>query len=210
MESLNDFLKKVDFDQDTIFSSGDGKLNTYMWDKNGQYVVVGTFNTPLAVDKFTLPPKTLQDILSFTSEISIEDGKLLDYKSLEVNGKINLHEQTGREGAPKIDFEEADGFLLKSDMITKILRAQKTYNSQQLTIKGGEYIRVCGSSDQVGANFKLPESKNKAEVNLGPAVYGILEKSSGFDLKVWILNQKPAKFALGTPSFSVYYYVMNQ
>ncbi len=213
MESLNEFLKKIDFGQDTVFHTIDGKLHTSMWDKNGEYVVTGVFNSPFPVEKFTLPPATLADAMSFATEISM-DKNLLKISSLEVNGTLNLHEVVGREGAPKIDYLDEDSFVIKADMITKIQRAQGMYASKLLSVKidnGASILRVKGDTEEVGLDFKINTPIDKTmSVLLGDVVYEIFGKTTGFDLRVWVVDGKPVKFGLASPAFSVFYYVMNQ
>ncbi len=214
MESLNEFLKKIDFEQDTIFHTEDGILNTSMWDKNGQYVVNGVFKSPFPIEKFTILPKTLADAMSFATDISVVDGKLLKIQSIEVNGTLNLHEAVGREGAPKIEFTEENSFVIKADMISRILKAQKMLGSKLLTVKienGSSVLRVKGDTEESGLDFKINAPMAATmEINLGEAVFGVFEKSSGFDLQVSVVNGKPVRFGLGSPAFSVFYYVMNQ
>jgi len=213
MESLDEFLKKIDFDQDAVFYTEDGKLKASIWDKNAQYCIAGIFNSPFPIEKFTLPPSVLAGALSFATDISVEQN-VLKIHSLEVNGTINLHENVGRVGVPNIEYEDETSFIIKSDMLGKIKRAQKTYSSNNLEISAKEgdfyYINVIGDADQK-LSFKIntPATKN-INTLLSNAFYTILDKVSGYDLRVWVLDGKPAKFGLASPAFSVFYYVMNQ
>ncbi len=218
MEALNEFLEKIDFKQDTIFHSEDGKMYTSLWDKNGMYVCVGIYNSPFPIEKFILPPKTVMDMMSFATEIKQEDtdnGKILRIKSLEVNGTINLHDSVGREGAPKIEYIEKDTFIIKADMITKILRAQTMFDSKLLIIKAipnqNVSLIVKGSTPEQHMDFTINTAiSSEIEVNLGHAVYDILSKLTSFDVQVWVLNNKPVKFAITTNAFTVFFYVINE
>ncbi len=217
MEALNEFLKKIDFDQDTIFRSQEGKMYTSMWDKNGMYVCNGIYNSPFSVDQFILPPKTILDVMSFATDItqeSTEKGKVLRIKSIEVNGTINLHDSVGREGAPKVPYIDENTFIIKADMVAKILRVQNTLNSKLLTIQGtpeNTTIIVQGSTPEEHIDFVINSPlKEKASVSLGKAVFDVLGKTSGFDVQVWIVDNKPVKLAISSNAFTVFYYIINE
>ena len=217
MESISEFLKRIDFDQDAIFHTIDDKLHTSTWDRNGLFGIVGIFNDKLPVEKFTLTPKMLSDMLTFTDLESItisEDKNLLKIQSLEVDGTINLHEEVGREGAPKIEYSDENTFLIKNDMIAKILRARKMYDSKLLQFKTEDdmiKIRVKGATEEAGLDFKIHNKlSDKINLTVGSIIYDILEKSSGYDVHVWLLDDKPVRLGISSSSFSILYYVMNQ